>query len=175
MAYQRTWHFHISENAKRKHYSGWLHDFLSSWTHAGLYLASKAHPVSQSGVISEPLKVNIVSRKPAACIWGLKGPGNAIQTLASNSCSCPSVPQVNLDSLEKCREWAKQSRISSDSNRRQLVLPIYLHASGSQMPEWRVYFKNFVWWRALDLILYNKRSIAKWGKSCLRRRMICLN
>lgn len=41
MESQRTWHFHNSECAEGKHYSGWLHNSLSSWTHAGLYLAPK--------------------------------------------------------------------------------------------------------------------------------------
>lgn len=134
MESQRTWHFHNSEHDEGKHYSGWLQDSFSSWTHAGLYLASKATAASQSRVISEPLKVGTVSRKPVAHISELRGPGNALQTLASKLCSCPAVPHVNLDSLGKWWEWAKRSRISGDSNRRQLVLSIYLHAS--VVPNW---------------------------------------
>ena len=134
MESQRTWHFHNSECIEGKHYSGWLHDSFSSWTHAGMYLAPKATAASQSGVISEPLKVGIVSRKPVTHISELRGPGNALQTLASNLRSCPAVSHVNLDSLGKWREWAKRSRISGDSNGRQLLLSIYLHAS--VVPNW---------------------------------------
>lgn len=97
-------------------------------------LGPKATAASQSGVISEPLKVGTVSRQPVTHIPELRGPGNALQTLASNLCSCPAVPHVNLDALGKRKEWAKWSRISGDSNKRQLVLSIYLHAS--VVPNW---------------------------------------
>lgn len=126
---QRMWHFHNSERTEGKYYLGWLHDSFLRWTHAGLYLAPKATAASQSRVISEPLKMSIVSRKPVTHIAELSRPGNMLQTLESNSRSCPAVPHVNLDSLGKWREWAKWSRISSDSNRRQLMLCIYHHAN----------------------------------------------
>lgn len=134
MESQKTWHFHNSEHAEGEHYSEWLHDSFSSWTHAGLYLDPKATATSQSGAISEPLKVGIVSRKPVTHISELRGAGNALQTLAFRLHSCPAMPHVNLDSLGKWREWAKWSRMSGDSNRRQLALSIYLHAS--VVPNW---------------------------------------
>lgn len=132
---QRTQHFPNAEHPEGWCFSGWLHDSFSSWTHVyGLYLVPKATAGSQSGVISEPLKVCIVSRTYVTHISELRQPGNALPTLMSHSHNCPAVPHVNWDYLGKWKEWARQSRMSSDSDVRQLALSISLYAS--VVPNW---------------------------------------
>lgn len=130
----QSWHFHNSEQSKGKRYSVYLHasmTHLQTEPHADLHLAPKATSASQNKVVSEPLKLGTVYGKPVTQTGSWGSQEYTLQTgiqLTQLPSSVPCESQFSgkgINKMKQNKQW---------SNRRQLVLSKYLHAS--MVPNW---------------------------------------